>query len=99
MGKVIFKFDENKDNYDLKIIYNRSDIIDALEQIDEYRRNLCKGYPDNEIIVKDKKVIAEGTEILQISGDVTGNKSYIPVSDVEEFLNQILSKIRYLWLD
>ncbi len=51
MGKVTFEFDECKDGYDLKIINNRSDIIYALEQIDEYRRELYKGYPDNEIIV------------------------------------------------
>lgn len=51
MGRVIFEFDEDKDSYDLKIINNRTDIMDTLEQIDEYRRNLYKGYSDNEIIV------------------------------------------------
>ena len=82
MSKVIFEFDEDEDRIEIENIIKR-----------EYRRKLSKGYINNEIIVKDRKVIAEGTEVLTLEGDIIGRKSYIPVSDVIDELDDCLKRV------
>ena len=62
MGKVIFEFDEEEERVTIENFIKRDNLKYALEKVKEYRRLLYKGYINNEIIVKDKKVIAEGTE-------------------------------------
>ena len=93
MAKVIFEFDEEEDKIEIKNIMKRDDFKYALEKIRKYRKSLYKGYINNEIIVKDKKVIAEGTEVLTLDGDITGRKSYIPVSNVIEKLDDCLKTV------
>ena len=93
MAKVIFEFDEEEDKEEIKNIMKRDDFKYALEKIRKYRRSLHKGYINNEIIVKDKKVIAEGTEVLTLDEDITGRKSYIPVSDVIDKLDDCLKNV------
>jgi len=93
MAKVIFEFDEEEDKIEIKNIMKRDDFKYALEKIRKYRRSLYKGYINNEIIVKDKKVIAEGTEVLTLDGDIIGGKSYIPVSDVINELDDCLKTV------
>ncbi len=65
----------------------------VIRKVKQYRRSLYKGYINNEIIVKDKKVIVEGTETLTLDGDITGRKSYIPVSDVINKLYECLKTV------
>ena len=93
MSKVIFEFDEDEDRIEIENIIKRDNFIYALEKIREYRRKLSKGYINNEIIVKDRKVIAEGTEVLTLEGDIIGRKSYIPVSDVIDELDYCLKRV------
>lgn len=93
MSKVIFEFDEDEDRIEIENIIKRDNFIYALEKIREYRRKLSKGYINNEIIVKDRKVIAEGTEVLTLEGDIIGRKSYIPVSDVIDELEDCLKRV------
>lgn len=93
MSKVIFEFDEDEDRIEIENIIKRDNFIYALEKIREYRRKLSKGYINNEIIVKDRKVIAEGTEVLTLEGDIIGRKSYIPVSDVIDELDDCLKRV------
>lgn len=93
MSKVIFEFDEDEDRIEIENIMKRDNFIYALEKIREYRRKLSKGYINNEIIVKDRKVIAEGTEVLTLEGDIIGRKSYIPVSDVIDELDDCLKRV------
>ena len=93
MSKVIFEFDEDEDRIEIENIMKRDNFIYALEKIKEYRRKLSKGYINNEIIVKDRKVIAEGTEVLTLEGDIIGRKSYIPVSDVIDELDDSLKRV------
>ena len=93
MSKVIFEFDEDEDRIEIENIIKRDNFIYALEKIREYRRKLSKGYINNEIIVKDRKVIAEGTEVLTLEGDSIGRKSYIPVSDVIDELDDCLNRV------
>lgn len=93
MSKVIFEFDEDEDRIEIENIIKRDNFIYALEKIREYRRKLSKGYINNEIIVKDRKVIAEGTEVLRLEGDIIGRKSYIPVSDVIDELDDCLKRV------
>lgn len=93
MGKVIFEFDEEEERGTIENFIKRDSFKYALEKIKEYRRLLYKGYINNEIIVKDKKVIAEGTEIPALDGDITGRKSYIPVSDVIDRLDDCLKTV------
>ena len=93
MSKVIFEFDEDEDRIEIENIIKRDNFIYALEKIIEYRRKLSKGYINNEIIVKDRKVIAEGTEVLRLEGDIIGRKSYIPVSDVIDELDDCLKRV------
>ncbi len=92
MGKVIFEFDEEERD-SIENFIKRDSFKYALEKIKEYRRLLYKGYINNEIIVKDKKIIAEGTEILTLDGDITGRKAYIPVSDVIDELDDCLKTV------
>lgn len=93
MGKVIFEFDEEEERVTIENFIKRDNLKYALEKVKEYRRLLYKGYINNEIIVKDKKVIAEGTETLTLDGDITGRKSYIPVSDVIDKLDDCLKTV------
>ena len=93
MSKVIFEFDEDEDRIEIENIIKRDNFIYALEKIREYRRKLSKGYINNEIIVKDRKVIAEGTEVLRLEGDIIGRKSNIPVSDVIDELDDCLKRV------
>lgn len=93
MSKVIFEFDEDEDRIEIENIMKRDNFIYALEKMREYRRKLSKGYINNEIIVKDRKVIAEGTEVLTLEGDIIGRKSYIPVSDVIDELDDCLKRV------
>lgn len=93
MSKVIFELDEDEDRIEIENIMKRDNFIYVLEKIREYRRKLSKGYINNEIIVKDRKVIAEGTEVLTLDGDITGRKSYIPVSDVIDELDDCLKTV------
>ena len=93
MAKVIFEFDEEKDKEEIKNIMKRDDFKYALEKIRKYSRSLHKGYINNEIIVKNKKVIAEGTEALTLDEDMIGGKSYIPVSDVIDELDDCLKTV------
>lgn len=93
MSKVIFEFGEDEDRIEIENIMKRDNFIYALEKIKEYRRKLSKGYINNEIIVKDRKVIAEGTEVLTLEGDIIGRKSYIPVSDVIDELDDCLKRV------
>lgn len=93
MSKVIFEFDEDEDRIEIENIIKRDNFIYALEKIREYRRKLSKGYINNEIIVKDRKVIAEGTEVLTLEDDIIGRKSYIPVSDVIDELDDCLKRV------
>lgn len=86
MAKVIFEFNDEEDRIEIENIIKRNDFKYALEKIKEYRRLLYKEYINNEIIVKDKKVIAEGNEILTLDGDIAGRKAYLPVSDVIDTL-------------
>lgn len=93
MAKVIFEFNDEEDRIEIENIMKRNDFKYALEKIKEYRRLLYKGYINNEIIVKDKKVIAEGKEILTLDGDITGRKSYLPVSDVIDEIDDCLKTV------
>ena len=93
MSKVIFEFDEDEDRIEIENIMKRDNFIYALEKMREYRRKLSKGYINNEIIVKDRKVIAEGTEVLTLEVDIIGRKSYIPVSDVIDELDDCLKRV------
>ena len=96
MAKVIFEFDEEEDRVEIENIMKRDNFICALEKIREYERKLRKGYINNEIIIKDRKVIAEGTEVLTLDSDVTGRKSYVPVSDVIDELDDCLNCVNRL---
>lgn len=96
MGKVTFEFDEIEDNQDIRNIINRNKFIYALDELRKYRRTLCKGYVNNQIIVKDKKVIAESTEILTLNENIEGRKAYIPINDVIDELDSCLNEIAYL---
>ena len=93
MGKVIFEFDEEEERGTIENFIKRDSFKYALEEIKEYRRLLYKGYINNKIIVKDKKVIAEGNEILELDGDIIGRKSYVPVSDVIDRLDDCLKTV------
>lgn len=93
MGKVMFEFDEEEERVTIENFIKRDNLKYALEKVKEYRRSLYKGYINNEIIVKDKKVIAEGTETLTLDGDITGRKSYIPVSDLIDKLDDCLKTV------
>lgn len=93
MSKVIFEFNEEEDRIEIENIMKRNDFKYALEKIKEYRRRLYKGDVNKEIIVKDKKVIAEGNEILNLDGDITGRKAYVSVSDVIDELDDCLKTV------
>ena len=96
MGKVIFEFDEEMDRDDIEIIRNRDDMLYALEKVANYRRKLYKGCINNELIVKDRKILAEGIETLKGDIDFKDTKSYVPREDVIEELDECLRRITHL---
>lgn len=96
MGKVIFEFDEIEDNQDIKNVINRNKLIYALDELKKYQRTLYKGYVNNQIIVKDRNVIAEGAEILTLKENTEGQKTYILMKDVIDELDRCLSGITQL---
>ena len=99
MGKVIFEFDEIEDSQDIKNIVNRNKLIYALDELKKYQRRLCKGCVNNQIIVEDRNVIAEGTKILALEGNIEGQKTYMPVNDIidelDNCLNSVISLLDY----
>ena len=77
---------------DIEVEYLKSK-LENMEELTIHDYKFYKGYINNKIIVKDKKVIAEGNEILELDGDIIGRKSYVPVSDVIDRLDDCLKTV------
>ena len=91
--KVNFTFDT--DDFDVKVIVNRHKIIDALYNLNNYRRELYKyGDSENEIIIdiKNNTIINKEDEIINME-EIQNRKSYISTQSVIDKIDFILEDL------
>lgn len=90
IGDVTFKFKE--DDPAVKLIVFRNEMINALSELANYRRNLEKYDLQGEIIVKDNKILSE-EELRDYNSDFEERKTYIEVEKVINKINEILEDV------
>lgn len=93
-GKVIFEFKDG--SHDINLITNRYKMINAIEQLANYKRELEKYDVPGEIIVKDGKVLTD-EELRDYNPEsYEGRKTYIEVEEVINKLNNMLDEVYWL---
>lgn len=101
MSKVIYEFNENEESRDIDLINARYKMVHALNELQDFRRTLYKGWLNEEdmINVKDTKVLTkEDYDKLHEEGKLyfEGTKRYISYDYVEQKIDYILNDISFL---
>lgn len=101
MSKVIYEFNENEEGRDIDLINARYKMVHALNELQDFRRKLYKGWLSGEdlINVKDNKVLTkEDYDKLHEEGKLyfEGTKRYISYDYVEQKIDYILNDISFL---
>lgn len=100
MAKVIFEFNEDEDRDTINIINNRYKLINALYELQSYRRNLYKGYINDTVLIDDKEkrqITDEEIEKAHLEGKFFEDAhEYLAVNDVIDKIDCILEDINYL---
>lgn len=96
MGKVIFEFDEDEERHEVDLITNRHKLICALYDLDNYRRDLYKGYINNMTYAVDDKIVGKWDDIRDKDFGDTKITSYLEDEDVINEIDNILDKVRFL---
>lgn len=101
MSKVIYEFNEDEESRDIDLINARYKMINALNELQDFRRKLYKGWLSEEemINVKDNKVLTkEDFEKLHKEGRLyfEGSKRFISYDYVEQKIDYILNDISFL---
>ena len=101
MSKVIYEFNENEEGRDIDLINARYKMVHALNELQDFRRKLYKGWLSGEdlINVKDNRVLQkEDYDKLHEEGKLyfEGTKKYISYDYVEQKIDYILNDISFL---
>ena len=99
MGKVIFEFDEKEDLFDIRLVANRQKVMYAISQIDNYVRDLYKGYARGVVITCGDKILGDINCKIPEEYQGKGTKFYIEDEEVMRKLESITDSIRDLLND
>lgn len=92
MAEVTFKFNEDEDREDINIIINRHKLVYALNELQNYRRSLYKGYEPGLVIIKDNKVVCKDNKQLE-EYNIEGTESLIRDDDIIKRIDNILENV------
>lgn len=59
MGKVTFEFDDQEDSFDIRLVVNRQRLMSSFWDLNNYIRELNKGYARGTIMVSGNKVLGD----------------------------------------
>lgn len=98
MAKVTFEFDEYEEREDVNVIINRHKLLNAINKIDDLRRQIYKGYlneGDSIYLKKDGcKATQEDYDLASLKGEyLEGGETYLRADYVENKLNEILEGV------
>lgn len=90
MGKVTFEFDDQEDSLDIRLVVNRKRLMSAFWDLNNYIRELNKGYARGTIIVSGDKVL--GDISCSIPEEYMGKEKKFYVED-EEIIRKLESLV------
>lgn len=102
MAKVNFEFNDEKENSEIQLVVNRSKLISALWELNDFYRQLYNGKiydPENIVyITMDDRIATEEdyNKALQEGHPLKGKGYYIRQEWLENKLDDILSDVRHL---
>ena len=102
MAKVNFEFNDEKENSEIQLVVNRSKLISALWELNDFYRQLYNGKiydPENIVyITMDDRIATEEdyNKALQEGHPLKGKGYYIRQEWLENRLDDILSDVRHL---
>lgn len=99
MGKVVFEFNEEEDSFDIRLVANRQKIMYALSEINDYVRELYKGYARGIVIVSGDKVLGKITDTIPEEYHDKEKKFYVEDEEVMRKIESIIDPIRDLLND
>lgn len=93
MAKTIFEFNEDEE-YDVELTVNRHKLAYALHELADFRRDIYKGYIDNqETVFTDTKQIFTEEDFEEKNGYIPESKTYIHDEYVLRRLDDILDMV------
>ena len=90
MGKVTFEYDEEEDSLDIRLVVNRKRLMSAFWDLNNYIRELNKGYARGTIMVSGDKVL--GDISASIPEEYIGKEKKFYVED-EEIIRKLESLV------
>ena len=99
MGKVTFEFNEEEDSFDIRLVANRQRIMYALSEINDYIREIYKGYADGIILASEDKVLGNVHAEIPEEYKDKPKQFYIHDEEVMRKLESIVDPVRDLLND
>ena len=96
MGKVVFEFNEEEDSFDIRLVANRQKLMYARSEINDYIRELYKGYARGTVIVSGDKVLGKITDTIPEEYINKEQKVYVEDEEVMRKIESIIDPIRDL---
>lgn len=99
MGKVTFEYNEEEDSLDIRLVVNRKRLMSAFWDLNNYIRELNKGYARGTIMVSGDKVLGDiGASIPEEYANKE-KKFYVEDEEVIRKLESLIDPMRDLLND
>ena len=99
MGKVTFEFIEEEDALDIRLVVNRQRLMSAFWDLNNYIRELNKGYARGTIMVSGDKVLGDISDAIPEEYISKEKKFYVEDEEVIRKLESLIDPIRDLLND
>lgn len=99
MGKVTFEFDDQEDLLDIRLVVNRQRLMSAFWDLNNYIRELNKGYARGTVIVSGDKVLGDISCSIPEEYMQKEKKFYVEDEEVIRKLESLTDPLRDLLND
>lgn len=99
MGKVTFEYDEKEDSLDIRLVVNRQRLMSAFWELNNYIRELNKGYARGTIVVSGDEVLGDISCSIPEEYHDKEKKFYVEDEEVIRKLEALTDPLRDLLND
>ena len=99
MGKVTFEFNDKEDSLDIRLVVNRQRLISVLWDVNNYVREINKGYARGTIMVSGDKVLGDISDAIPEEYVNKEKRFYIEDEEIMRKINCLLKPIEDLLED
>lgn len=99
MGKVTFEFNDQEDSLDIRLVVNRQRLMSAFWDLNNYIRELNKGYARGTVVVSGDKVLGDTSCNIPEEYHDKEKKLYVEDEEIIRKLEALTDHLRDLLND